>query len=60
VDKTIDAIAATGAGTLLGGDLGCLMNLAGRIRRRGIDIRVRHAAEVLAGETDGPAIGEGS
>lgn len=59
-DKVVDAIAATGAGTLLGGDLGCLMNLAGRMRRRGIGIEVRHAAEVLAGETANPAIGEGS
>jgi len=36
----------------LGGDLGCLMNMAGRARRRGDAINVWHAAEVLAGMTD--------
>lgn len=51
-------IESTGADTLLGGDLGCLMNIAGTLRRRGSDIRVMHVAEVLAGRTDQPAIGE--
>jgi L-lactate dehydrogenase complex protein LldE len=37
---------------LLGGDLGCLMNMAGRLTRRGHDVEVRHVAEVLAGMTD--------
>jgi L-lactate dehydrogenase complex protein LldE len=59
-DKVVDAVAGTGADILLGGDMGCLMNLAGRMRRRHIKIRVRHAAEVLAGRTGTPAIGEGS
>lgn len=55
--KTAD-IAATGAGTVLGGDLGCLMNIAGKLSREGSAIRARHVAEVLAGMADGPAIGE--
>jgi L-lactate dehydrogenase complex protein LldE len=55
--KTAD-IAATGAGTLLAGDLGCLLNMAGRLKREGSAVRVRHVAEVLAGMADGPAIGE--
>lgn len=59
VDRKVDDIAATGADTVLAGDLGCLMNIAGRLSRRGLDIRVRHVAEVLAGMADGPAIGEG-
>lgn len=58
VDAKVDDIVATGAGTLLAGDLGCLMNMAGRIQRRGLDIQVRHTAEVLAGMTAAPAIGE--
>lgn len=58
VDAKIADIQKTGAGTLLAGDLGCLMNIAGRLQRRGIDIKVRHAAEVLAGMTRAPAIGE--
>ena len=50
-------IQQTGAGTLLGGDLGCLMNIAGTLSRQGSDIRVLHVAEVLAGCGDNPAIG---
>jgi len=57
VDAKVDDILSTGADTLLAGDLGCLMNLAGRLQRRGETVRVRHIAEVLAG-VDGPAIGD--
>ncbi len=57
-DKTAD-IVATEAGTLLAGDLGCLLNMAGRLSREGSTMKVRHVAEVLAGmTTDVPAIGE--
>ena len=56
-DKVAD-IATTGADTLLAGDLGCLMNMAGRISREGRKVKVRHVAEVLAGMGDRPAIGE--
>ncbi|MBC8338670.1 MAG: (Fe-S)-binding protein [Rhodospirillales bacterium] len=58
VDAKVDDILATGADTLLAGDLGCLMNIAGRLQRRGSDVRVRHVAEVLANMTDGPSLGE--
>ena len=58
VDGKVDDVLATGADTLLGGDLGCLLNVAGRLKRRGSGVRVRHVAEVLAGMTDGPAIGD--
>ncbi len=57
-DKTRD-IAATGADLLLAGDLGCLLNMAGRLAREGSAVKVRHVAEVLAGMTDAvPPIGE--
>jgi len=57
-DKTRD-ITATGAQTLLAGDLGCLLNMAGRLKREGSPIKVRHVAEVLAGmDHDLPAIGD--
>lgn len=46
------------AGTLLAGDLGCLINMAGKLSRLGSNIEVRHVAEVLAGMTDVPAIGK--
>ena len=56
-DKVRD-IAATGADTLLAGDMGCLLNMAGRLSREGSPVRVRHVAEVLAGMTgDVPPIG---
>ena len=58
VDAKIDDVVATGADTLLAGDLGCLMNMAGRLQRRGLSVQVRHTAEVLAGMTAAPAIGE--
>ncbi len=54
------AIESTGADTLLAGDLGCLMNMAGKLQRRGAKVSARHVAEVLAGMTDQPAIGEGA
>jgi L-lactate dehydrogenase complex protein LldE len=57
-DKTRD-IVATGADTVLAGDLGCLLNIAGRLQREGHRLHVRHIAELLAGMTDDvPAIGE--
>src|SRR5262249_39673876 len=58
VAKKVDHVAATGAGTLLAGDLGCLMNMAGKLQRAGYAVRARHVAEVLAGMSDTPAIGE--
>ena len=56
-DKARD-VASTGAPLLLAGDMGCLLNMAGRLKREGSDVQSRHVAEVLAGMTDLPAIGE--
>ena len=53
--KTAD-ITSTGASLLLAGDLGCLMNMAGKLKREGSGVEVRHVAEVLAGMTDTPPI----
>jgi L-lactate dehydrogenase complex protein LldE len=50
-DKEAD-IAATDADAVLAGDLGCLLNIAGKLHRRGRRIEVRHVAEVLAGMTE--------
>jgi L-lactate dehydrogenase complex protein LldE len=52
-----DTIEDSGASVVLAGDLGCLMNMAGKLSRRGSKVEVRHVAEVLAGMTDAPAIG---
>ena len=57
VDDKIDDIVATGCATVLSGDLGCLMNIAGRLSRRGEAVEARHIAEILAGTATGPAIG---
>jgi len=57
-EKAAD-IEATGADLLLAGDLGCLLNMAGKLKRRGAKVKSRHVAEVLAGMTGNPAIGEG-
>ncbi len=56
LDQKIDDLLKTNADLVLGGDLGCLMNIAGRLTRRGSEIQVRHIAEVLAGITQVPAI----
>lgn len=57
VGKKTNNVASTGAQTLLAGDLGCLMNMAGKLQREGHTMDVRHVAEVLAGMTGEPAIG---
>jgi L-lactate dehydrogenase complex protein LldE len=59
VETKAGRIEDTGADLLLAGDLGCLLNMAGKLKRRGTPVAVRHVAELLAGMTDRPAIGEG-
>jgi L-lactate dehydrogenase complex protein LldE len=50
-DKAAD-IAAAAAEAVLAGDLGCLLNIAGKLYREGRPMEVRHVAEVLADMTD--------
>jgi L-lactate dehydrogenase complex protein LldE len=57
VDQKVGNVVETGAPMLLAGDLGCLMNIAGRLSRHGHPVAVRHVAEILAGMTDDPPIG---
>ena len=57
VEQKTRHIDASGAATLLAGDLGCLLNMAGKLKRQGSAVETRHVAEVLAGMTDGPPIG---
>jgi L-lactate dehydrogenase complex protein LldE len=59
VTEKAAAIDSTGADLLLAGDMGCLLNMAGKLKRQGSKVQVRHVAEVLAGQRDTPAIGEG-
>jgi L-lactate dehydrogenase complex protein LldE len=48
VDEKVDDVLATGADLLVGLDMSCLMNIEGRLRRRGSAVEARHLAEVLA------------
>jgi L-lactate dehydrogenase complex protein LldE len=58
VGRKAEKVAGADADLLLAGDLGCLMNIAGKLQRKGSQVRVRHVAEVLAGMTEEPPIGE--
>lgn len=58
VGEKAQAIDASGAQLLLAGDLGCLMNMAGKLHRMGSPVRAYHAIELIAGMGDEPAIGE--
>jgi L-lactate dehydrogenase complex protein LldE len=56
-DKVRD-IGTTRADTVLAGDLGCLLNIAGRLWREGVHVDARHVAEVLVeGGMNVPPIG---
>ena len=54
--RIVETAERTGAQVLLGGDMGCLMNMAGKLNRNGSPVLVYHAAEVLAGMADAPSI----
>ncbi len=47
VDEKVDSALETGANYLIGADGGCLMNIGGRMHRRGEKVKVMHIAEVL-------------
>lgn len=51
-DRKCEDIASTGADAVVLGDLGCMLNIEGRLKRRGDKTKVYHVAEVLAGMTD--------
>ncbi|MGA8260079.1 MAG: (Fe-S)-binding protein [Arenicellales bacterium] len=59
VTDKAENIETSGADTVTGGDLGCLLNIAGRLSRLDRQVKVFHAAEILANMADGPGIGEG-
>jgi L-lactate dehydrogenase complex protein LldE len=51
VDEKCGHIEASGADAVVLGDLGCMLNIEGRLRRRGNEhTKVIHIAELLAGE----------
>jgi len=56
VEKKTANAAIAKPDVLLAGDLGCLMNMAGKLKRDGSTIEARHIAEILAGNTTSPPI----
>lgn len=56
VTQKAGSVAETKAEVLTGADLGCLMNIAGKLSRQGIAVEVRHVAEILAGDVDTPPL----
>jgi L-lactate dehydrogenase complex protein LldE len=50
LDAKIDAIERSGADEVVATDVSCLMHIGGGLHRRASRIRVRHIAEVLAGD----------
>ena len=53
VDEKIENILATGADVVTGCDISCLMNIKGRLSRRGKNVKVTHIAELLASTAGG-------
>ncbi len=50
-DNKCEFVAQSKADAVVMGDLGCMLNIEGRLRRRGdMKTRVLHVAEVLAGD----------
>jgi L-lactate dehydrogenase complex protein LldE len=47
LDTKLDNIVASGAETVVGGDISCLMHIGGGLHRRGSKIETRHVAELL-------------
>ena len=52
LEDKINRIIASGAGTVVGADMGCLMNIAGMLSRRRQPIEVLHIAQLLAGKKE--------
>lgn len=48
-DQKCQRVVETATDAVVLGDLGCMLNIEGRLRRRGDAVRVLHVAEVLAG-----------
>lgn len=47
VDEKVEHVLETGAEVLVGTDMGCLMNIGGRLRHQGKPVRVLHLAQLL-------------
>jgi L-lactate dehydrogenase complex protein LldE len=50
LNRKLDSIESTGANTVVGCDVSCLLHIGGGLHRRGSTVEVKHLAEVLADE----------
>jgi len=50
VQAKVDSIVASGAAAVTGADMGCLMNIGGRLSRLNLPVKVLHIAQILAGQ----------
>ena len=48
LERKLDCIRKSGADTLVANDAGCLMHMAGGLKRQKIPVQARHIAEILA------------
>jgi len=48
-EDKVNNIIASGADTVVGCDMGCLMNIQGMLSRKGSGIKIMHIAQILAG-----------
>lgn len=53
LQRKLDNIEASGADTVVGMDVSCLMHIAGGLHRRGSTVKVKHLAQLLAGQKQG-------
>ncbi len=51
LEAKLAQIAESGADTVVGSDVSCLLHIEGGLRRRGMNIQVKHIAELVAGES---------
>ena len=51
LDQKIEAIEKAGVQAVVAGDASCLMQIGGRLSRKGSSVRVMHLAELLASQT---------
>jgi L-lactate dehydrogenase complex protein LldE len=52
MNSKLDAVEASGAEVLVGGDISCLLHMEGGLRRRGSKVEVRHIAEMMGDGVD--------
>ena len=53
VDEKVEHVLETGATCVVGTDMGCLMNIRGRLEREGHAVKTLHLAELLAPRENG-------